>query len=544
MTQAIAATQTPFAPDRLTQRLALMDVTAAHVASDGKLTVPARARPIEWLLAESPAFAATLKNKFNALRDAPGLPLEIWPGVTFVALPTERRRRTGCDAGVPVAILLSHAMLESDQLRLLCDTAHADYQTTVSRIDKRSLLSADEVTRLATILAWMRQDAIEIDRRSSELQAISGELGESYEELSLLYKLSCSMTLNQPPAGFLLEACRELQQVVGLRWMTLQLTEDARFNALSGKTFTAGEPGVDNFALGRIGRRLLEIEPPILASVVMEDSAQIRLPALQQMVTNLLIVPIMFEGQRLGLLFGGDKLDRTQISSVDAKLVNSLANSLAIFLQNTILYEDMEAMFMGTLKALTSSIDAKDSYTLGHTERVAMLSRQLAEGMDMEPALAERVYLSGLLHDVGKIGVPEAVLTKPGALTAEEFEQIKMHPEIGARILRDIRPMQDLIPGVLYHHERWDGRGYPHRLAGDNIPLFGRIICLADSFDAMSSNRTYRDAMPHDQVLAQIQQCRGTQFDPQLADIFLSLDFAAYFEMADRHRTQLQKHCA
>jgi putative nucleotidyltransferase with HDIG domain len=376
------------------------------------------------------------------------------------------------------------------------------------------------------------------------MQSLSSELGESYEELSLLYKLSCSMTLDQPPARFLIEACRDLQQVVGLRWMALQLNDDPRFNALRGNLFTAGDSTADNQTLNRIGLRLLEHEPQILASLMFESAADIRIPALRQLATHGLIVPLMFEGQRLGILFGGDKIDRTPITSVDTKLVDSLANSLAIFLQNTILYEDMEAMFMGTLKALTSSIDAKDSYTLGHTERVAMLARHLAMAMDLDASVAERVYLSGLLHDVGKIGVPESVLTKPGALTAEEFEQIKMHPEIGARILRDIRPMQDLVDGVLYHHERWDGRGYPHKLAGENIPLFGRILCLADSFDAMSSNRTYRDALPHAQVLAQIDECRGTQFDPTLAQVFVTLNFQPYFQMAEKHKVQSQKQCA
>ncbi len=540
----VQSTHAPLAPDRLTQRLSLLGVTCAQVTPEGRLCTPARAQPIEWMLADSPAFSAALRSRFNALRDAPGQPVTIWPGVTLVALPSERRRRHGAEAMLPVAILLSESLLRSDQLRLLCDTTQADYQTTVSRIDRASLLPDTEVPRIATMLSWMRQDAIELDRRSAELQSISSELADSYEELSLLYKLSCSMTLNQPSAGFLIEACHDLQQVIDVRWMALQLNEDARYNALSGAIFTAGECDADTAELNRIGKRMLELEPPLLSSVVMEDSSQIRLPALSRLVKNLLIVPLMFEGQRLGLLFGGDKLDDTQISSVDVKLVNSLANGLAIFLQNTILYEDMEAMFMGTLKALTSSIDAKDSYTLGHTERVAMLSRQLALALQLDPAVAERVYLSGLLHDVGKIGVPEAVLTKPGALTAEEFEQIKMHPEIGARILRDIRPMQDLIPGVLYHHERWDGKGYPHRLAGEDIPLFGRIICLADSFDAMSSNRTYRDAMPHDQVLAQIDQCRGTQFDPHLASVFLSLDFQEYFALTEKHRCQYHRQCA
>ena len=153
---------------------------------------------------------------------------------------------------------------------------------------------------------------------------------------------------------------------------------------------------------------------------------------------------------------------------------------------------------------------------------------------------ASRVYLSGLLHDVGKIGVPESVLTKPGRLTDEEFAAIRKHPTIGGQILGNIRQLQDIIPGVLYHHERWDGRGYPHMIAGENIPLMGRIICVADSFDAMSSTRTYRPALPLETVLEEIRRCAGTQFDPMLARLFVTLDFGPYQKAVEEQQALTQ----
>jgi HD-GYP domain-containing protein (c-di-GMP phosphodiesterase class II) len=143
--------------------------------------------------------------------------------------------------------------------------------------------------------------------------------------------------------------------------------------------------------------------------------------------------------------------------------------------------------------------------------------------------------MSGLLHDVGKIGVPESVLRKPGKLTPEEFDQMKKHPEIGARILQDIRQVKQIIPGVLHHHERYDGKGYPMGLAGEDIPLMGRIICLADCFDAMTSNRTYRRALPVEVALAEIRRCAATHFDPTLAEAFLRTS-------ADRYRDLLCDH--
>jgi HD-GYP domain-containing protein (c-di-GMP phosphodiesterase class II) len=209
---------------------------------------------------------------------------------------------------------------------------------------------------------------------------------------------------------------------------------------------------------------------------------------------------------------------------------------MSIFIENNMLYEDMQDMFMGTLHSLIASIDAKDTYTCGHSERVAWLSRQLAEAAGLDNHTVERAYLAGLVHDVGKIGVPEAVLCKSDGLTSREFEMIRAHPEIGVRILKDIPQMNDLLPGVLYHHERYHGGGYPYGLRGTDIPLFGRVIALADSFDAMSSDRTYRCGMSLGRVLEEIARCAGTQFDPDLTETFLSLDFEAFYQMLTEHQ--------
>jgi HD-GYP domain-containing protein (c-di-GMP phosphodiesterase class II) len=155
---------------------------------------------------------------------------------------------------------------------------------------------------------------------------------------------------------------------------------------------------------------------------------------------------------------------------------------------------------------------------------VAFFSRALGEVAGLSEGQCERVYLAGLLHDVGKIGVADAILCKPGQLTDGEFDLMKRHPEIGERILRDVRQIGDLLPGVQHHHERVDGRGYPAGLAGDAIPLLGRIICLADCFDAMTTSRTYRTSLPLPAAMAEIRRCSGTQFDAELAELFLQLD--------------------
>jgi HD-GYP domain-containing protein (c-di-GMP phosphodiesterase class II) len=162
---------------------------------------------------------------------------------------------------------------------------------------------------------------------------------------------------------------------------------------------------------------------------------------------------------------------------------------------------------------------------------VAHLSCRLAAALGLDEHSAERVRIAGLVHDVGKIGVPEAVLCKTGRLTDEEFALIKTHPEIGHRILKDIPHFDDVLPGVLRHHERWDGKGYPGGLAGEAIPLVARILALADTFDAMSSTRSYRPALPREKVLEDFRRCAGTQFDPALVERFLTLDFVEFDRM-------------
>jgi HD-GYP domain-containing protein (c-di-GMP phosphodiesterase class II) len=221
-------------------------------------------------------------------------------------------------------------------------------------------------------------------------------------------------------------------------------------------------------------------------------------------------------------------VDKPDFDSIDANLFNLVANQCAVFIENGRLFGDLKELFIGSLKALTNSIDAKDQYTRGHSERVAFISRwiaeKLAENQPIEEEQIHRVYLAGLLHDIGKIGVPEAILGKKGKLTEDELNLIKAHPRVGATILSDIKQMKDIVPGVLCHHENVDGTGYPQGINGSQIPLRGKIIRLADAFDAMTSKRVYRDAMNIKRACAEIEKAVDIQFDGQVAKAFLESD--------------------
>jgi putative two-component system response regulator len=184
---------------------------------------------------------------------------------------------------------------------------------------------------------------------------------------------------------------------------------------------------------------------------------------------------------------------------------------------------EVEGLSLHVVQTLAAAIDAKDAYTKGHSGRVADYAREIARRVGYSEERQEEIYMMGLLHDVGKIGVPDAVINKPGRLTDEEFAIIKTHPARGAKILENIEEMPKLATGARWHHERFDGRGYPDGLAGEAIPEEARIIAVADAYDAMTSHRSYRDVIPQDVVKRELEKGSGSQFDPRFAAVMLEI---------------------
>ncbi len=184
---------------------------------------------------------------------------------------------------------------------------------------------------------------------------------------------------------------------------------------------------------------------------------------------------------------------------------------------------EVEELALQTILAIARAIDAKDEYTQGHSQRVATYSRALAEYLGWSEADCDNIYHIALLHDVGKIGVPDNVLKKRGHLTEEEFALMRRHPDIGADILKDVKSLKGIELGTRFHHERFDGKGYPNKLKGEEIPLIARIICVADTFDAMTSTRCYRNRLDIDVAREELRRCSGTQFDPEIVSAFLAM---------------------
>ena len=235
----------------------------------------------------------------------------------------------------------------------------------------------------------------------------------------------------------------------------------------------------------------------------------------KQRIRSVMCAPMRTTDTILGVLYVDSQAAR-EFSEAELELLAAVGNQAGIALHRARLMAEVERLFLDVMKAIASIIDAKDGYTHKHSERVAAFGVRLAHHLGFDADSRAVVELSGLLHDVGKIGVPDAILNKPGKLTDSEFKEMRLHPLHGARILSNIQSKKvvSLLPGVKYHHERWDGKGYPEGLAGEQIPLLGRLLGVADFLDALTSDRSYRKGLPLEEALQMVKDLEGKAFDP------------------------------
>jgi HD-GYP domain-containing protein (c-di-GMP phosphodiesterase class II) len=293
-----------------------------------------------------------------------------------------------------------------------------------------------------------------------------------------------------------------------------------------------------NFIFGREALLLSEAKAA-LKSNKLKTSARAQLAQVlyqMELLEAVVCVPSYFRDELLGLLLLGQKNSGNRFIDEELDFFVALNSNVAMAIRNAQLFKELadelgrkHQLFMRTTVALAAAIEAKDHYTHGHTTRVTDLSMEIAARLganakkNFDPKFLEDLQISSLLHDIGKIGVPEHILNKRSSLTIGERNRIKEHPMIGVNILKSIKELEGAVCGVKSHHERYDGKGYPEGLKGQQIPLIAAIITVADSFDAMSTNRPYRTAMNKTQALNEISSLRGRQFSPLVADAFLDL---------------------
>ncbi len=401
---------------------------------------------------------------------------------------------------------------------------------------------------LAEILALLADQFQNKINAEEQIEMVSTELARVYEELVLLHRISTNMRVTEADSNFLQMACDSLTEIILVEGIAILLEKNIDNEEQLVIAAGSGLIDIDEQKAAVLHSRLTEeINSGKEALLDSEVDSPFRYNWPDN-IKNIIAVPLCGKDKKeshiaggvqngnyiIGLMVAINRIGKQDFDSTDVKLFNSVASGCAVFIENGRLFKDLKELFIGSLRALTSSIDAKDKYTHGHSERVAYISRWIAERLSEQEPLEDEeiheIYLAGLLHDIGKIGIDEVVLRKNGRLTEEEFSRIKMHPLIGAGILHEIKQMRDIVPGVLCHHERADGKGYPNGLTGEQIPLTGKIVGLADSFDAMTSKRTYRDAMTLEQAIAEIERGLGTQFDEKIGRVFLDSDVYQLWE--------------
>jgi hypothetical protein len=371
------------------------------------------------------------------------------------------------------------------QTQKLCTQLGLDTEWLRAEAAATPAFDATAIGHEARQLANMLRDQLRLEGLNREVESLSGQLANTYEELSLIYRLSGGMKVNRSASEFFKQACLDVMDVVGVRGMGVVLKTEGlepRGPVLYGATSLP--PG----AVHKLSDQMIERSKRRAPRSSSTTSGDADFAGSRTTLTACWPCRCSAKNQVLGAVLL--RQAKRRFDTVDSKLLTSIANESAIYLENAILFQDARGLMMGLLHSLVSAVDAKDAYTCGHSERVALIAREIAVNARVPQQIVERTYMAGLLHDVGKIGVPRARAAKAGQADRRRVHAHEAAPRDRGRILRDVKQLEDVIPGVLHHHERYDGRGYPSKLAGEASLCSGRIICLADCFDAMTSNRT------------------------------------------------------
>lgn len=363
-----------------------------------------------------------------------------------------------------------------------------------------------------------------------KIEDMSKEITQLYEELDFLYEVSNAVGNMFDINDVCQMLVEKAVKIVRVERASLMLVDRDRNSLRIAASYGISQEVVKNTIIkigeGIAGKVAKEGIPLIVSDVEEEnlsDEERLKRYKTKSFVSfPIMSVPLKAVGEVIGVINLTDKIDKTIFTALDVKLLTALVTQGAIAIKNFWLFTDAKELFINGIKSLSSTIDAKDPYTYGHSERVAKMALVIAEEMHLSFKEKEVIYLAGLLHDIGKIGIPEEILHKPTSLNEKEYAEIKKHPTISAQIISTIKQMKEVIPSILYHHERFAGGGYPNGLKGNEIPLGGRILAIADAFDAMLSDRPYRKKLNFDMAIEEIKKYSNIQFDPEVVNAFMS----------------------
>ncbi len=413
------------------------------------------------------------------------------PNMTGLELIQKIKAR---DISLPIIVITGYASLEIAIDAMKCGAS--DFIAKPFKV-KQIELMLNKVKREKSLLEENKRfsDTLQLHRLIDNLV---GQLEDKNEEITSLQALSDKIIS--------LKGIRDL--VAAIIDVSKQLLDDAdvRFFPISRSNKTLVDPQ---------GGTEIQLNPELLKGRIVRKNNHGS--ALANSFET--IFPLTIEGQVFGAL---DIISGTMLGEDKEGKVQYLLNRCAERMENVALYEGLYENMLSTLNSMAKILDARDPHTSQHSTRVTTLSMAMGKALGLNEDERDVLYISSSLHDIGKVGIPDRILLKPQGLTDEEFAVIKKHPDIGADILKPIPPMAKETEIIRHHHERYDGKGYPSGLKGEEIPYLSRILALADSFDAMTSDRPYRDGMSVGKALEEIQRCMGLQFDPALAEIFIS----------------------
>lgn len=348
-----------------------------------------------------------------------------------------------------------------------------------------------------------------------EIGALTQKLEYATDEITTLHGVSEHLSLARSIRELAEHCLHRLHGLIDAAGHILVIEDDEHVRHL----LTAGKVPLDDYSIQQLLDNL-ELQAGSRAIVRNELAGALfgeDFPGLE----SLLAAPIGDRTRRYGWIISCN-LRYGFYGLVESNLMNTVARLLSTHSQNQRLFHEQDELLINFVRTLVSTLDAKDPYTRGHSERVALIARRLSEQLGHSEDLQNEIYLSSLLHDIGKVGVDDRILRKPDQLTPEEFEQVQRHPDIGYQILKPLKHLQQILPGVRCHHEAINGRGYPQGLKGDAIPLMARIIAVADSYDAMISDRPYRSGMPLERVEEIFRRGAGEQWDRRIVDAYFA----------------------
>ncbi len=356
-----------------------------------------------------------------------------------------------------------------------------------------------------------------IDSQHRVILNCEGELERGCNERIWLRQLNAQRAIRKKAVGQQSrQSIESLRTLIDAEAIAIFMYSDRGHDNHGLESMISGKP---NWTRDDIRHLLQRIQKPRCGDSVVLNDVDFQLP--NGVLRSCVVVPVG-ESEPIGYVIALNRRRKSQLTqsekecgfgSVDAELLHEVAAFLlADGYSNANLLES-EQLVLGTLRAMSNAIEARDPYTHGHSERVGSVGYQIARRLNLSEVSCQEIYLAGVLHDIGKIGIPDHVLLKPGKLEPEEFDVIRKHPEIGHRILEELGKLKFALPGVLYHHERVDGTGYPHNLVGDEIPLMARILAVSDAYDAMTSSRVYRNAMGKQRAVEILRIGVGSQWD-------------------------------